>query len=186
MWQSFIKHSLASIIRFTKMFFIITVIMTMTILPSQIFILSLSSSELCSMDNSAGMSYFAQNVSTQKCECKTCLRRCCKPGYVYSKYYCHWMVSDILNVTLYTNKTVFDTQIVDIKRFSVGFPECSAIFLLNSSIDKFYIQTDYSVWIPTYKKFYSSDRYCVDANNGFSFYLCFSEKSHSKFTIIGE
>lgn len=138
------------------------------------------------MDNSTETSYFAKNVTTQKCDCKTCLRRCCKPGYVYGKKYCHRISSDMLNVTLFTDKTIFVTKIVDIKRFSVGLPECSAMFLVNSFIDKFYIQTDYSVWIPTYNKFNSSDRYCVDAKNGFSFYLCFPEKSHSKFTVVGE
>lgn len=169
------------------MFLIITVSMTMTMLSSQIFAKSSSSLESPSLDkNSSGTSsYYARNI-TQKCEFKNCLRRCCKPGYIYRKNYCHRTFSDILNVTLYTKKTIFVKEVIDIKRFSIGFPDCSAIFLVNSSINKYYIQTDYSVWISKYQNYYSSDRYCVDTNMGFSFFLCFPEKSHNKFIVIGE
>lgn len=153
----------------------------MTVFPSHS--VSTSILNLCSTENSTEMSYFAKNQTSQTCGCETCLRRCCKPGYIYKQQYCHRASKDILNVTIYTGKTTFVQNLHNVELFQVGLPACPGMFRVNSSVDMFYMQTDYSVWVPKYQKFYSAERYCVDEYGGATLFLCFTRKVVKKSTV---
>lgn len=165
--------------------FLITSVLAVTVIPIEIF--ATTSLDLCSTDKLLEK-YYAKNKTSEKCGCENCLRICCKPGYVYARNFCHRQFNDILNVTLYTDKTIFVQEMVNFKNFQVGLPNCPRLFRINSSVDELFIQTDYSVWIPKYAKFVSSDSFCVDENEGFTIIKCFPpHKENGKVSrIIGE
>lgn len=156
--------------------------MTMTMFSSQTF--ALSSLDLCTTDNSSILSYYARNLTSQKCGCDICLRKCCKPGYLYKRGSCYRNSSDVFKVNLYTEKKYFIKQITNVKDFQVGVPECSGVYRVNHS----FIQTDYSVWIPDFKKVYDPSRYCIDEAGGYSLFLCFNDKkkNNNQYVTIGE
>lgn len=160
----------------------------MTSIPTQIF--ASPTFDLCSYptDNATETSYFAKNQTSQKCGCETCLKRCCKPGFVYRKQFCHRELKQLLNVSIYTAKTTFVKKIVNIGEFEVGLPpDCpNGMFRVNSSIDKFYVQTDHSVWVPKYQKYYEDGRYCLDSSDGITLFLCFKSEKKVKYFAIGE
>lgn len=121
--------------------------------------------------------YSTRNVSDQNCGCYSCIRRCCKPGFIYRNQFCYNNSSDNLVVPIYKNRTILVNVLSNIEPFSVGVPNC-VMFRLNFPDEEFYIQNDSKdVWVPTYNKFYNSNRYCVDELNGFTPFLCFSSST---------
>lgn len=163
--------------------FLITTVLALTVIPIEIF--TSASLDLCSSDKLLEK-YYAKNKTTEKCGCENCLRICCKLGYVYARNFCHRKSKDILNVTLYTSKTIFVEEIINFKNFQVGLPNCPSLFRINASEDDFFIQTDYSVWIPKYGKIVSSDSFCVDENGGFTILKCFPRRKVDRITTTGE
>lgn len=136
--------------------------------------------ELCSSEIfTQNFSYFASNFSDQNCGCNSCIRRCCKPGFVYRQQFCYYNSSDFLKVSVYTNTTVLVNILSGIENFLIGVPNC-VLFRLNYPSEEFYIQSESKdVWVPTYNKFYNSNRYCVDELDGFTPFLCFNVERNS-------
>lgn len=134
----------------------------------------------CFKDNLTQASYFAKNQTEQNCGCVSCIRRCCKPGFIYRAKFCYGNSNDKLNVSVYKNKTNLVKVLDDSnEHFIVGVPKCD-MFRLRFPEEEFYIQEDTKdVWIPEYEKFYNSNRYCVDELNGFTPLLCFTFTSNS-------
>lgn len=128
-------------------------------------------------------SYVAKEQMEQNCGCVSCIRRCCKPGFIYRKQVCYRNSSNLLKLPIYNNKTNF-VKILEnsSKHFIVGTPNC-ILFRLNYS-EEFYIQEETKdVWIPTFNKSYNNNQYCVDELNGFTPLLCFSSTSRSTVPI---
>lgn len=134
----------------------------------------------CTKENSTVFFYFAKNQTDQNCGCVFCIRRCCKPGFVYKQKRCYQNSSDSLEVPVYVNKTRFVNVLDDrMDHFVVGVPKC-VMFRLNFPEEEFFIQQDTkAAWIPKYNKFYDSDRYCVDETKKFTPFLCFSSLSRT-------
>lgn len=135
---------------------------------------------LCSKENLMNTSYLAKAQREQNCGCVFCIRRCCKPGFIYKRRYCYANSSEVLNVSVYRNKTNLAKVLENsYENFIVGVPKCQ-MFKLNFPEEKFYIQDDTkAVWVPLYNKFYNNSRYCVDEFNGFTPYLCFTSTSRT-------
>lgn len=134
---------------------------------------------LCIKENLMNTSYFAIAQPEKNCGCVSCIRRCCKPGFTYKAKYCHGNSSEVMNVSVYTNKTDL-VKILEnsYENYIVGVPKC-VMFKLTFPND-FYIQDDTKeVWVPQYNKFYNNTRYCVDEFHGFTPYLCFASTSRS-------
>lgn len=119
--------------------------------------------------------YFAANQTRKRCHFTSCIRRCCKAGYIYMKKMCYANSSDILTVSLYVNKTTLvDVWNDSYKHFSVGGPNCTK-FRINFPNEEFYIQEETKeAWVPKFNKSYNSSWYCVDESNGFTPFLCFT------------
>lgn len=139
---------------------------------------------LCMKENFRNFSYLAKIQPDQNCGCVSCIRRCCKPGFIYKKSYCHANSIDVLKVSVYSNKTHLVNMLEDsYENFIVGVPKCK-MFRLNFPEEEFYVQRDTKdVWVPQYNKFYNNSRYCVDEFSEFTPYLCFSSTSRSAETI---
>lgn len=151
--------------------------MTMTMFSSQI--IASSSIDLCSTDNSTIVSYYAKNLTSQKCGCEICIRKCCKAGYRYLKGSCYRNSSDFMNVKLYTEKDNFNKEVTNIEYFQVGLPDCDGVFRVKNNS---FIQTSYNVWVPEFGKFYTPDRYCIDEGRGYTLFVCFSEREMKNVT----
>lgn len=84
-----------------------------------------------------------------------------------------------MEAPVYSNKTILVNVLLEIEAFLVGVPDC-VLFRLDFPTEEFYIQSDSkNVWVPTYNKFYNSDRYCVDELNGFTPFLCFTNATQT-------
>lgn len=140
---------------------------------------------LCIKENSSNSSYLAKFQSDQNCGCISCIRRCCKPGFIYRQGYCLGSSSDVLDISLYVNKTNFVNVLQDnYENFIVGVPKCK-MFRLNYPKQEFYIQSsNKDVWIPEYNKFYNNSWYCLDEYKGFSAFLCFSGTFYSDLPVV--
>lgn len=130
--------------------------------------------DLCSKKNNSELfNYFARNFSERNCGCFSCIRRCCKPGFVYKSQFCYGNSTNFLEVPVYSNKTISVTVLSSIVNFVIGVPDC-VLFRLDFPTEKFYVQHNTKdVWIPNYNKFYSNNQYCIDELNGFTPFLCF-------------
>lgn len=138
----------------------------------------------CSKENLTNTFYFAKNQTEQNCGCVSCIRRCCKPGFVYKQRFCYGNSTDSLEVSLYINQTSLVSVLDDNNdHFIVGVPKC-IMFRLNFPEDEFYIQQDTKdVWIPKYNTFYNNNWYCVDELNKFTPFLCFSSTSRNNVPV---
>lgn len=139
----------------------------------------------CTQSSFNRSSYVAADEPEENCGCYSCIRRCCRPGYIYKNLSCWRSFSDMLKVSVYTNKTRLVKVLDETNRhFLVGVPKCS-MFRLNVSIEKFYIQEDTKdVWVPHYNKYYNNSWYCVDGLNEFTPFLCFSSQWTNEAPII--
>lgn len=125
-------------------------------------------------------SYAVEIQNERNCGCVSCIRRCCKPGFIYKQKYCYGNSTYSLNLSLYADKDVFVRRLENNgEHFIVGPPKC-VMFKLKFPQDEFYIQeSSKDVWVPKYKKFYNSNRYCVDEQNGLTPLLCFSDQKQT-------
>lgn len=125
-----------------------------------------------------------------------CVRKCCKPGfYHYHDEDPH--VGKFISVCTrmrnsnYENFTVpvFDglREAFRLKdKFIIGMLNCGnpqwQYFKMNNydPKERVYIQKNGSLYFPEVNKIYSTDRYCVDEEDGLTFYLCYTPERKSK------
>lgn len=136
--------------------------------------------DLCTEDDSSDMSsYYYKNVTAKQCGCeaKTCVRKCCKPGFFYFRRYCRRNnFTSSFKIPVYINKTIAIGELGRDGPFSVGVMDCR-FFRLNLSGPNggLYVQEEGALWVPVYRRFYKNSRYCVDELYGASALLCFDE-----------
>lgn len=119
-------------------------------------------------------SYVWKNHTTENCGCTDCIRKCCKPGYyriLGTKLCVRNETEYSFTVPLYTDKTDYVKNVSDINNFVVGPIYCE-YFDLSYPFEEFYVQTDGTVWVPMYNRYFYNDDYCVDESNGFTPLLC--------------
>lgn len=125
-----------------------------------------------------------------------CVRKCCKPGFYHfheEDPYVGKFVSvctRLMNVTE-ENFTVpvYDglREVFLVKdRFMIGMLNCHnpkwQYFKMNNydPKERVYIQKNGSLYFPEVNKIYSMDRYCVDEEDGLTFYLCYTPEGTDK------
>lgn len=136
--------------------------------------------DVCTEDNSTETSsYYYKNVITKHCGCeaKTCVRKCCKPGFFYYKKYCRRNnFTRPFNVPIHINKTFPTGQLGRDGPFSVGVMDCRFFRLnISNSGGNLYVQEEGTLWSSIYKQFYKNSKYCVDELYGASALLCFPD-----------
>lgn len=143
--------------------------------------------DLCSFsdeDSPLGDSYLWKNLSTKNCGCDNCIRKCCKPGYfrILGTKWCFKNATEYaFKVPVYENDVNYAKDVVDINDFVVGPIYCD---YFNYPADDYYVQTDGTVWVPTFDRYFYNDQYCVDENNGLSLILCLPSES-IKINVVG-
>lgn len=131
--------------------------------------------DLCTFSNENSTvvdSYLWKNQSSKNCGCQNCIRKCCKPGYfrILDTGLCYKNSTEYtFNVPVYIDDTRFVKVVKEINDFIIG-PICCEYF--NYPSDDFYVQTDGTVWIPTFNRYFYNNQYCVDESNGFTLLLC--------------
>lgn len=131
--------------------------------------------DLCSFsekNTTVADSYIWKNQSTKNCGCQNCIRKCCKTGYfrILGSNLCFKNSTDYtFKVPVYTDENNYVKDIDEINYFTVGPIYCA---YFNYPAEDFYIQTDGTVWIPVFDRYFYNNQYCVDENNGLSLLLC--------------
>lgn len=127
-------------------------------------------------------SYDPEQYGMANCRCMSnCIRKCCAFDYSFSAGECY-RNNETYNFTLRVE--IYDSsQFVGVEtseeKFSLGFVTgCEAKFLRpeRAPAEKFYIQRDGKVWVPSQRRVVDQNDYCVDYThqNGFVVILCVS------------
>lgn len=138
-------------------------------------------------------SYRFKTTIASACNCsESCIRKCCAPGFYYTKGYCkRYEEESVFSVYVYDQTTLVSEENVS---FSYGKMESCETYHqvpskhLNIS---FFLQGNGQLYVPYYRKYFRPNSYCVEwskKKNVFAF-LCFPddavEKAGKHITGIG-
>nr|CAH7736760.1 unnamed protein product [Callosobruchus chinensis] len=145
--------------------------------------------DLCSRNTAT---YDIYNTTTlAKCECNTniCVRKCCQHGFYH--HHTEYITDGVSETYCKRNETyaanfsvpIFNMtdMLYNIDTFSIGMLTCNEdspqrYFKMNESNpdEKYFIQSNGSLYYRKPKRFYPPDRFCVDEEDGLSVYLCYT------------
>ncbi|XP_018567323.1 probable G-protein coupled receptor Mth-like 10 isoform X9 [Anoplophora glabripennis] len=152
---------------------------------------------MCSDTDDDIHSYVVNKIVSCGCNgTDLCVKKCCKSGFYHS------YVEDVYNKIFSRNCTrmknpseafripIYDglRKVYELKnKFIIGMLNCSnpkwQYFKMEPRLypkEKVYIQPNGSLYYPAKDMMYGSDRYCVDEEDGLTFYVCYTPEDADK------